>query len=182
METFDLIVLAPVAFFAFKGYQSGLVKEILSLVGIGLAVFLSINYLEPFSQFAKDLLGLQKEYNSFVFGSLLFVLVLIATNLLTYIIGKFLSAIKLTLVNKLLGLLFGGLKAGLIVSAVLLLLAGFGYPNQETQKGSVAYPYLIQLAPAVYNAVALVYPGAEDFSKTIKKTIDDNNPLNKLSI
>lgn len=182
METFDIIVLAPLAFFAYKGYQSGLIKEVLGIAGIIIAVFLTINYLEPFSVYAKELLGLKEDYNSFIFGTLLFITVMLSVNLLTYIIGKLLSAIKLTLVNKLLGLLFGALKAGLIVSAILILLAGFGFPNEQTRKASVSYPYLIQVAPTVYNAIALIYPGAEDFSKTIKKTIDENNPLNKLSI
>jgi membrane protein required for colicin V production len=181
METLDIIILLPLAYFGYKGYQSGLIKEVLGIIGLVLAVFLTINYLDQFSSYAKELLSLKDDYNPFIFGTMLFVSVMVVINLITYIVSKLLAAIKLTFVNKLLGLAFGLLKAGLLVSAILILISGFGYPSEPTKKASVSYSYLIKVAPTAYNAIALVYPGAEDFSKTIKKTIDENNPLNSIN-
>jgi membrane protein required for colicin V production len=181
METLDIIILLPLAYFSYKGYQSGLIKELLGIIGLVLAVFLTINYLDQFSLYAKDVLNLKDDYNPFIFGILLFVTVMVVVNLITFIVSKLLDAIKLSFVNKLLGLAFGALKAGLLISAILILVSGFGYPSDSTKKSSVSYDYLIKVAPAAYNAIALVYPGAENFSKTIKKTIDDNNPLNKIN-
>ncbi|NCP84625.1 MAG: CvpA family protein [Bacteroidetes bacterium] len=181
METLDIIILLPLAYFGFKGYQSGLIKEVLGILGLILAVFLTINYLDQFSSYAKNLLNLQDDFNPFIFGIMLFVTVMVVVNLITYIASKLIDVTKLTFVDKLLGLAFGLLKAGLLISALLILISGFGYPSDETKKASISYDYLIKVAPTTYNAIALVYPGAEDFSKTIKKTINENNPLNSIN-
>lgn len=181
METFDLIVLIPVAYFAFKGFQSGIVKEVFSIVGLVLAVFLTFNYLDQAIDLAKKTFKITQDFNPFIWGILLFIVVLVATNLITWVIGKVLSAANLSAVNKLLGLIFGGLKAAILVSAVLIFLAGFQIPNEETRKASASYSYLIQVAPLAYNTIATLYPGAELFSETIKKTLEENNPLNQFN-
>ncbi|TNE71840.1 CvpA family protein [bacterium] len=181
METLDIIVLVPIAYFAYKGFQSGIVKEVLSIVGMVLAVFLTINYLDETVQLAKTTFNLQQDFNPFIWGILLFVVVLIATNLITWLIGKVLSAANLSAINKLLGLAFGALKASILVSAVLIMLSGFNIPNEDSRKASMSYGVMLQVAPTAYNMIAKIYPGAESFSDTIKKTIDENNPLNQFS-
>jgi membrane protein required for colicin V production len=178
METFDLIVLVPVAYLGFKGFQNGFVKEILSIVGIILAVFLTINYLEAATNFLSQFWTLEAGTASFAAGVVVFASTLIATQLIVYLINKVLEAAALSVVNKLAGLTFGALKAGLFVSLILILLAGFNMPKQETRENSITYSYLIGLAPASYDVIAVIYPGAEDFAATIQKTIDENNPLN----
>lgn len=181
METLDIVVLIPVIYFGFKGFQSGLLKEVLSIVGLILAVFLTLNYLDAFSAYVKQVFNLQVEYNPFVMGLVLFVGVMIVTSMIIFFLSKLINAIQLSTVNKLLGLGFGALKAGIMVSSALIFLAGFNYPDKATIKSSKTYPVLIKVAPMSYDIIAKVYPGASNFSDTIKKTIDENNPLNKFS-
>jgi len=67
-----------------------------------------------------------------------------------------------------------------VVSAVLLLLAGFNVPSDEARNDSYLYPAVIYLAPLTYNAVALIYPGAENYSETLKQNIGEYNPLQNI--
>lgn len=181
METLDIVVLIPIIYFGFKGFQSGLLKEVLSIVGIILAVFLTLNYLDPFSAYIKGVFSLKEAYNPFVMGLVLFVGVMIVTSIIIYFLSKLINAIQLSTVNKLLGLGFGALKAGIMVSSALIFLSGFNFPDKTVIKSSKTYPVLIQIAPMSYDIVAKLYPGASNFSDTIKKTIDENNPLNNFS-
>ncbi len=100
--------------------------------------------------------------------------------LIAYGTKEFLKAVKLSLVNRILGALFGALKSGMVVSAVLLLLAGFNVPNEDARNESYLYSSVIYLAPFTYNAVALVYPGAENYTETLKENISDYNPLENI--
>lgn len=181
METLDIIVLIPLVYFGFKGFQSGILKEILSIVGIVLAVFLTLNYLNEFTAYTKNLFGFSQDYNPFIMGTILFVSVMICTSVLIYFLSKLVNAIQLSVVNKLLGLVFGALKAGIIVSSALIFLSGFNFPDKTAIEQSKTYPVVIKIAPMSYDLIAKIYPGASNFSDVIKKTIDENNPLNNFS-
>jgi membrane protein required for colicin V production len=179
MNTLDAVILIPILFFAYKGFQNGLVKEVLSIVGIILAIFLTFGYLEPASEILKPYLG-EGSYLPFATGAIVFVGTLLAVNIIAYIIKQFLEIAMLSVPNRLLGAGFGIIKSGIVVSAILLFLAGFDMPAKETRDDSATYPIVINFAPTAYNTVASVYPGAKSFTESVQKTIDEYNPLNNL--
>lgn len=181
METIDIILLIPIAYFGFRGFQSGIIKELLSIAGLIIAVFLTLNYLEPVSAYFMDLINYTGDFNPFIAGILLFIGTLILTNIIIYFISKLIKAANLSWANKLIGMSFGILKSGILVSSILILLSGFNLPDQQTVQKSIGYPILIKFAPTTYNIIAKIYPGADDFTETIKKTIDKNNPLNNFN-
>jgi membrane protein required for colicin V production len=119
-------------------------------------------------------------YVPFVSGVILFIGTLGVVAVIAYATKEFLKAVKLSIVNRILGGVFGALKSGLVVSAVLLLLAGFNVPSDEAREESYLYPAVIYLAPLTYNTVALVYPGAENYSQTLKENIGEYNPLENI--
>lgn len=177
MELFDFIVLAPITLFAFRGYSNGLVKEIMSIIGIVVAVFISFSYLEIATEWLKVSYNFSDSIAPLVAGLGLFSLVLFIANIAVAIINRFLDVIALTSINKMLGLAFGGLKATIIISQVLIFLAGFQLPEKDTRSKSLTYTTLIRIAPASYSIIAAVWPGASNFGETVQKSLDDNNPL-----
>ena len=56
MEILDLIIAIPLLYFLYKGAVNGIVKEILNIVGITLAVFLTFNYMDALSVFISPFL------------------------------------------------------------------------------------------------------------------------------
>lgn len=176
----DLIIAVPILYFAYKGVVNGLVKEVLNIVGIILAIFLTFNYLDVFTGIISPIFEEGVSYVPFISGALLFVGTLGVVALVAYGTKEFLKAVKLSLVNRILGALFGALKAGMVVSALLLLLAGFNVPNEEAREKSYLYSPVIYLAPLTYNTVALVYPGAENYTETLKSNISEYNPLENI--
>ncbi|MDR9416803.1 MAG: CvpA family protein [Gracilimonas sp.] len=180
MLILDLIIATPILYFGYKGAVNGLVKEVLNIVGIILAVFLTFNYLDAFTGIIAPMFEEGASYVPFLSGALLFIGTLGVVALIAYATKELLEAVKLGMVNRILGATFGALKSGLIISAVLLLLAGFNIPSDEAREDSFLYPAVIYLAPLTYNGVALVYPGAENYSETLKKNMGDYNPLENI--
>jgi len=180
MNLLDLIVLVPIAYFAVMGFKNGLIREVLGITGIFLSVFLTFNYMKPVASVMKQFIPVEPEYIPFVSGLLIFIGTLAGVQLTAWAIKKFLEKINLSMVNRILGLIFGTLKSSIIISALLILLSGFRVPDENMRKSSVSYPFLIQIAPMTYNIVSTIYPGSEDFANTIKKTVQDYNPLENL--
>lgn len=46
MHILDLIIAVPLLYFIYKGAVNGIVKEILNIVGITLAIFLTFKYMD----------------------------------------------------------------------------------------------------------------------------------------
>jgi membrane protein required for colicin V production len=118
----------------------------------------------------------------FVSGLIIFIATLSIVHLVAYLSKKFLETIKLNFVNRLAGAAFGFFKSGIVISAVLLILAGFSIPSQQARQDSTTYSYMVHLAPWAYDTVATVYPGAEDFRSTVEKTLKQYNPIENFPI
>jgi membrane protein required for colicin V production len=183
MHILDLIIAVPLLYFIYKGAVNGIVKEILNIVGITLAVFLTFNYMDALSIiiapfFEED----ASPYIPFLSAAVLFIGTLTIVARVGYLTKEFLKAIKLSTVNRVAGALFGLLKSGLVVSTFLLLAAGFNIPKEEVRNESLLYPYIIYLGPWAYDAVAVIYPGAENYTETIQENLSNYNPIDNLPI
>ncbi|SMO45516.1 CvpA family protein [Fodinibius sediminis] len=178
MNILDLLIVLPILFFAYRGFKNGLIEEVLSIAGIILGVFLTFRYMEEAGTYIQPFFEGNSEYVPFVAAFIIFIGTLIAVNLVAYISKKMLQTIHLNFINRASGLAFGALKCGVIISAVLLMAAGFNMPSQEVRKESISYGYVVYLAPWAYDTVASVYPGAENFTETVEKTIDQHSLIN----
>lgn len=181
MNLLDLFILLPICYFAYKGFVSGLIKEVLGIAGIILAVFIAFQYMKPVSHIISPLFD-STDNATIVAGIFLFILVVIVVQLIAYVSKQFLELLNINFINRLAGLCFGMLKSGIVVSSILLLLAGFNLPAEDSREESLTYPLVLKLAPAAFNAIAAVVPGIESFIITIEEAIEENNPIRNLPI
>lgn len=177
MNLLDFLILIPILLFCYRGFVNGIIQEVLSIVGIILAVFLSFQYMDVVGSWIRPMFSENAGYIPFLSGALIFIGTISTVQLIAFVSKKFLETVKLNFLNRLAGLAFGFLKSGIVISAILLILAGFNLPSQQARNDSVAYPYIIYLAPYTYDAVAMIYPGAEYFTETVEKTLDRYNPI-----
>ncbi len=177
MNLLDLLILLPLLYFGYRGFVNGLIKEVLSIAGIVLAVFLTFEYMDDLNSIISPMFNGDASYIPFISGAILFIGTVGTVQLVAHLTKKMLEAVNLNFINRLSGMAFGLLKSGIIVSAILLLLAGFNQPSEQAREGSVTYSTVVYIAPLAYDAVATVYPGAENFSETIQKTLDEYNPI-----
>ncbi|NGP87144.1 CvpA family protein [Fodinibius halophilus] len=178
MNLLDILILLPIAYFCYRGFMNGIIKEVLSIVGIILAVFFTFQYMEPVGRIIEPLFEEKASFVPFISGLVIFIGTVAGVNLIAYLSKKVLETIKLNFINRIAGALFSSLKSGIVISAVLLIMAGFSLPSQESRDASATYSYVIYFAPWAYDVVATIYPGAEDFKATIEQTLEKNNPIN----
>ncbi len=180
MSTLDIILIIPILYYAYKGFKSGVVREILGLAGITLAVFFTFKYLDVFSGILSPFFGKESPYLPYASGIIIFLGTLILIAIVARVISKLLDAVMLGTLNRAIGAVFGMLKISIVLSAVLLLLNGFNVPSQETRENSNLYSPIIKVGPWAYDMVSVIYPGAEDFKTTIEEIVDKYNPADNL--
>ncbi len=181
MNLVDLFILVPIGYFAFRGFRNGFIQEFFSIAGIIIAVFVTFKYMKPISGFARPFMD-NPDSAAIAAGIVIFIITLAMIQVVAYWLESIFNVIRLSLINQAAGSVFGAVKSAIVVSAVLLLLAGFDLPGEESRNASAAYPVVIYIAPAAYNVVAAIYPGTEDFVQTIEQSIRESNTLRSLPI
>lgn len=164
MNLLDLGILATLILFAIFGFRNGIVREVLTIIGLVVAIYVAFRYMEDAAIWLSELTSqtLSAEV-TLVTGLILFTLTFILFLLLAFLIRRFLEAIHLNIINRILGFIFGGVKAGIAVSALLLLLGMFGVPDEETRQESILYPRILEVAPAAYDLIAGILPESGNF-------------------
>uniref|UniRef100_A0A7C2P3K5 CvpA family protein n=1 Tax=candidate division WOR-3 bacterium TaxID=2052148 RepID=A0A7C2P3K5_UNCW3 len=143
MNGVDVIVLIVLAFFVLRGLLVGLIKEILSLVGLILAIFISLKFSDLMGFYLK---GIKDPLILKVLSILiLFALVIFLTQLVIFLIRKAIKPTFIGLLDRFFGLLLGFLE-GVVVAGTLLYFAGrfeFArvYIEQSAYSGTISKIY-----------------------------------------
>ncbi|MEX0995181.1 MAG: CvpA family protein [Balneolaceae bacterium] len=180
MNWLDLVILFPIGYFAYRGFVNGLVKEVFSIVGIVLAVFVTFTYMGKVSVYLKPYIDQPPDILILISGVFLFIGILVVVHFTAFLIRKLLEVIKLNILNSIFGFVFGGIKSAIVISAFLLFLTGFDMPDVDVRNQSLSYSPVIRLAPKAYDVIATMYPGVEDFVSTIQDTFEEANPIQNL--
>lgn len=181
MNYLDVILLIPIAYAGFRGFKNGLVKEVLGIAGLIIAILLGFNLITPASEFITTNWGLDGETVPYLAFGLVFLVTLIAMSILTFVLDKVIKLVFLSIPNRVFGSMFSTLKMALILSLGLLFLSGFNFPNKEIRDTSLAYPYVLSVAPVAYDAIAFIIPGVSNYKETVERTLEEYNPLQHLN-
>lgn len=132
METLDIIILVIIAASAVWGIFKGFVRQITSIAALLLGIWCAFKFTAYLSVQAKELLSLSIAQNTL--HIIMFVAIFIVVLILAHFIGKGIEKIiKLSMLgwlNRLLGFLFGALKATIILSVAIYVL---NYLNKMLQ-------------------------------------------------
>ena len=120
----DIIILVIIAASAVWGIFKGFVRQIVSIAALLLGIWCAFKFTAYLSAQAKELLSLSIAQNTL--HIIMFVVIFIIVMILAHFIGKGIEGIiKLSLLgwlNRLLGFLFGALKATIILSVAVYLI------------------------------------------------------------
>ena len=119
-------MVVPLAWFTYKGFKKGLVFELFALAGLLLGTWAAVH----FSSFVAELIGIEGSSAILV----AFFVTFIGVVVLSYFAGKLgngiLKVMKLDMLNKLLGALFGMLKCVCILSVLLYYVTVIDYKDK----------------------------------------------------
>ena len=180
MSTLDIILALFLFYFAFRGFSSGLIVSIATLVGLILGFYAASHFSEFTSNWLQHDMGLKSGNIRLIAYVVTFVIVVI----LIFLLGKFLTGVVKTvglgIVNRLAGALFGIAKGLLIASFVFLLFARID-PNETLitaahKKGSILYKPVSIIAPVMIPMVQKYTGQVEDLLKKKDKPNDPTVP------
>lgn len=153
MNYFDIILLVPIIWGAYKGFTKGLIIELSSLIGLILGLYLGVNFSEYAANLLKEHTTLDEQYLPIVSFGVTFAGVIIAVFLLAKILEKIVNFIALKLINKIAGACFGIIKYALIFSALLfvfdMLDNQFHIVPKEQKSQSKLYSIIQPLVPTI---------------------------------
>lgn len=172
MSVIDILLLIPLGYGAWKGWSNGLVKEVAQLAGLAIASFLAFHNMDSVAAWVTAKSGIDGTAALIAGFILVFGLVMFVVSGLVYGLNILLKITLLSIPNRVIGLFFGILKAGVSVSLLLILLSSLGMVSDATLRDSRLAPYVKPLAPATYNVISIVVPGAADYAKDVGALLD----------
>lgn len=118
----DVVILALIALSAILSLFRGFVKEALALASWLVALWVAMTFYEDLAAWLAQWITLPSGQKVVAFAAL-FICVLLLGALINYLASRLVSRTGLTGTDKLLGIVFGVARGGVIV-AILVLLAG----------------------------------------------------------
>lgn len=159
MNVLDIILLIPLVWLMYRGFQKGFIIELSSLIALVLGIYFAIN----FSYFAAEFLTNNFSIGDKYLAIIAFVVTFIAIVFAVFFIGKLLeqviNIIFLGFVNKLAGAAFGLIKAAFLLSVILWIINSFdlskSFIKDATREGSILYDPIEQFAPTIIPKLSL---------------------------
>lgn len=157
MNFLDALIIAPLLFGAWKGFQKGFIFEVAMIIGLIAGVYLGFKFsglaASLLSQIISDK-GHLLHYVSFfvVFGVIVLIFIFYAR-----LMETILKITSLNVFNKVAGALFGLLKFALAISVIFWLIRplqnSITIIPEKARNESVLYPYVLKTASALAPAV-----------------------------
>lgn len=146
MQLIDGIILVIILLSVIIGLFRGFLMEAIALISWILAIWIAIRFSESMTVFVPS--GVESSMLRLVIAFVaLFVVVLIAGKILSFVVSKLASKTGLTGTDRILGFVFGALRGGVIVTVLALLAQSFtDMEEQPWWAESISLPFFEALA------------------------------------
>ena len=171
MSILDAIILVPILFGAYKGFQKGLVMELVTIIAFLLATIASFKLLYVGVALLEPYLGKNESVLPVVSFVIIFVLVIYLVTLLGKGLKKVLDITLLGKLDDLAGATLGALKWSFAFSVILWLLHSSNILGEELTEGSITFPYFVNYGPKVLDFCSALMPYAKDTVESVKDLI-----------
>lgn len=164
MNLLDLIIIATMVFLVIRGIFRGFFKEIGSLAGVILGIWLANLYQPQMTAYLKEYLP-STTFLPFIAFAVIFALVLVLCNLAGWGLKMLLKKAFLGWADRTLGAGFAVLKGIIITYLVIVLLTFFVPSRTPLIAGSKLAPLIIA---SYQSMVSLISPGSyEEWKKKL---------------
>jgi membrane protein required for colicin V production len=157
MNVFDIVLAALLIYGFVKGFIKGLFVEVASLIAIVGGVWGAIHFSYFAASILKEYVSWEENYISLTAFAITFVAIVIVVSSLGKLFTKLADFAALGLVNKIMGGIFGFLKAAFIMSVLLIFFNrinyNFSFVEKETMDNSILYEPVKRIAPTIFPSI-----------------------------
>ena len=121
MNYIDIILAILLVLAAISGFRNGLITEVVSLAALVLGIWGAIEFSYVTSDFLVENFNIQSDHLGIISFIITFIVIIILVHIVGNVINKMVETMMMGFINKLAGLVFGVLKAALILSIILLV-------------------------------------------------------------
>ncbi len=125
MNFVDILILVPLIYAGWKGFQHGIIIEVFTLLALLVGIYAGIHFSDFTARWMKESLGWESEYIPVV----AFTVTFLGIGAMVYFAGKMIEQVarvtNLTPVNKFFGIIFAVLKMTYFVSVFLVVLESY---------------------------------------------------------
>ena len=164
MNLLDIIIIATMAFLILKGILRGFIREIASLFGVILGIWLAYSFHPQMTDHLKTYLP-STQYLPLISFAIIFAAALLGSNLLGWILKLFFHKIFFGWADRGLGAGFAIIKGVILTYLVLIMITFFLPAKTPLIAESKLAPYIIDSCQAM---IRLVSP---DYYKNWKRKI-----------
>jgi membrane protein required for colicin V production len=144
MNWLDWAIIGVIVISALISLKRGFAKELMSLVTWIAAMLIARIYAYDFSHYLSDFANDGKSALVLSFF-VLFLGVLIVGSLVNFIVGQFVHAVGLTLLDRFLGVAFGVIRGALVIVVAIGLLSLSAFSSSPAWEGSTIVPHFAQV-------------------------------------
>ena len=123
MSYVDLFFGLVLAWGAYSGFSKGLIKELASILGVIIGVFLAKNYYPYLDIKLKPIFESEAGFISILSAILIFLLTIMVFKIIAKFLTKFLKIIALGLLNRIIGSVFGIFKTVLLLCILVFIFS-----------------------------------------------------------
>lgn len=123
MSYLDLFFGMAIAWGAYSGFSKGLIKELASILGVIIGVFLAKNYYPYLDIKLKPIFESEAGFISILSAILIFLLTIMVFKIIAKFLTKFLKIIALGLLNRIIGSVFGIFKTVLLLCILVFIFS-----------------------------------------------------------
>lgn len=171
MSLLDGFILVVLLGGLVHGFSAGAVRQVASLVGVVMALLLSVQLMHPVGDLTVESLGLSDAVAPIVGFVVVFLGVWLVFFALSRLLEQLLETLSLTLVNRLAGGALGAFKTALLLSVLFLVLAEVDVPAEETRADSTLYGPIAGALPATLDVASEYFPAAERATETFGRHV-----------
>lgn len=145
MNLLDYVFIVILGYCLIRGIFRGLIKELSSIVGVLAGLYGAYTYYPHLAKFLARWIS-DTGYLNIISCLLIFIGVYLVISALGVMIKYFMNIAFLGWTDRLAGALFGAVKGGLIIAALILILTTFLPKNTHVLRDSMGARYMMQVS------------------------------------
>jgi len=154
MNYIDFIIIILLVFGVARGFTDGLIRELASLLALILGIWGAIKFSAFTAGRLYDYFDMSGRYVGIIAFLITFIIIVIIIHFIGMIVDRFVNAISLGFLNRVLGMVFGLFKTALILSVIFVVLNAFDAKHQFLPKARIEqsrlYNPIADIATAIF--------------------------------